>query len=114
MDKAGLLDCWGVTGSFGQCAVSRAELGRAALKSSLPTCMSSVIKHIRNPQLFCKPVPRTQPKAWLLHSAVCLGVKLEGAGAVQAFPSFQGETSLWIQSRFAAVQASCCTGLWFM
>lgn len=58
MNKAALLVCWGVTDSFGQLVVSRTELGREALKSRLPTCMSSVIKHIRNPHLFCKPVSR--------------------------------------------------------
>lgn len=53
-----LLGCWGVTDSFGQLVVSRAELGREALKSCLPTCTSSVIKHIRNPHLLCKPISR--------------------------------------------------------
>lgn len=33
---------------------------------------------------------------------------------MQAFPPFQGKTPLWIQNRFAAAQASCCSGLWFM
>lgn len=33
MDRAGLLDCWGVTDSFGQCVVSRTGLGREAVKS---------------------------------------------------------------------------------
>lgn len=33
---------------------------------------------------------------------------------MQAFPSFQGKTLLWIQNGFAAVQACCCSGLCFM
>lgn len=33
---------------------------------------------------------------------------------MQAFPSFQDEAPLWIQSRFFAVQVSSCNGLWFV